>query len=259
MSLHIETSGNPQATQLLLIHGWGMHGDIWQPLLPLLESHFHIYRVDLPGLGRSAACFPDQYSLKAVSAILADGLVDQIHQPMICCGWSLGGVVAAQLCADDRIPISGLVTLATNPSFVRQSDYPHGMDADTFRQFQQQLQINWLKTLNRFSMLMAQGDGDARGLVKQVKALFELYKDQPPQRLAESLALLDQDYRSLFNSLNLPRLHLFAEHDALVPAAAAEVIGGESETVAESSHLLMLSDPQKLSQGLLQFEERVHG
>ena len=36
---------------LVLLHGWGLHGGIWQTLLPQLEKHYTVHNVDLPGFG----------------------------------------------------------------------------------------------------------------------------------------------------------------------------------------------------------------
>ena len=51
MSLYTQTSGSGPA--LILIHGWSLHGGIWEQLVPLLEPHFRVTCVDLPGHGRS--------------------------------------------------------------------------------------------------------------------------------------------------------------------------------------------------------------
>src|SRR6185437_12924270 len=50
-SLYMETQG--QGPELLLLHGWGLHGGIWDTLVPKLAPHLRITRVDLPGHGRS--------------------------------------------------------------------------------------------------------------------------------------------------------------------------------------------------------------
>ena len=51
MKLYTQTSGN--GPDLVLIHGWGLHGGIWGRFVPLLEAHFCVTCVDLPGHGRS--------------------------------------------------------------------------------------------------------------------------------------------------------------------------------------------------------------
>ncbi|MGB5339321.1 MAG: alpha/beta fold hydrolase, partial [Gammaproteobacteria bacterium] len=52
MNLYTHTSG--AGPDLLLVHGWGLHSGIWDGLAPLLEPHYRVTRMDLPGHGRSA-------------------------------------------------------------------------------------------------------------------------------------------------------------------------------------------------------------
>jgi len=40
---------------LLLIHGWGVSYTIWRNLVPLLEEHFKLIIIELPGIGDSPA------------------------------------------------------------------------------------------------------------------------------------------------------------------------------------------------------------
>lgn len=52
----LEGSGPP----LLLIHGWGVTYAIWQSLAPLLQPHFQLIMVELPGLGGSPNLSPHE-------------------------------------------------------------------------------------------------------------------------------------------------------------------------------------------------------
>jgi pimeloyl-[acyl-carrier protein] methyl ester esterase len=50
-ALHWQTEG--QGSDLVLIHGWGMNGAVWQQLLPLLTPFYRVHWVDMPGYGHS--------------------------------------------------------------------------------------------------------------------------------------------------------------------------------------------------------------
>ncbi len=256
MSLYVEQSGSATAPPLVLIHGWGMHSDIWLPWLPLLDAHFSVIRVDLPGLGRSSGIAPERYELAAVAAQVATAVSPRLHQTAIWLGWSLGGLVAAQISHSHPDQVRGLVTLASNPCFVQAANYTCGMDVDTFSQFQNLLTQDQGKTLNRFIMLMAQGDSQPRTLVKQAKSVLELYQQQSPSHLPEALALLQQDQRQLFADLIVPRLHLFAEQDALVPVTAADdaAVSANAKVIGNAGHLAFLAQPQPLLKLLLDFQ-----
>ena len=93
---------------LVLLHGWGLHGGIWQTVLPQLEQKFTVYNVDLPGFGRSKFkdedCQPDydiNYLIEAVAQVLPD--------KFFLMGWSLGGVVATALAIQFASKIEKLI------------------------------------------------------------------------------------------------------------------------------------------------------
>ncbi|HEY0722138.1 MAG TPA: alpha/beta fold hydrolase, partial [Gammaproteobacteria bacterium] len=49
--LHIEVRGT--GPDLVLLHGWGLHGGLFRSLADRLAPHFRLHLVDLPGHGRS--------------------------------------------------------------------------------------------------------------------------------------------------------------------------------------------------------------
>ena len=51
VAMHVDSHGS--GAPLVLIHGWGMHGGIWDNVVPLLAQHFRVHCVDLPGHGYS--------------------------------------------------------------------------------------------------------------------------------------------------------------------------------------------------------------
>ncbi|EAZ74640.1 carboxylesterase BioH [Vibrio cholerae NCTC 8457] len=52
MALYWQVSG--QGQDLVLVHGWGMNGAVWQQTAQALSDHFRVHVVDLPGYGHSA-------------------------------------------------------------------------------------------------------------------------------------------------------------------------------------------------------------
>ena len=70
--------------------------------------------------------------------------------------------------------------------------------------------------------LLAQGDEQERALLKQLRRVDT---GAPNPNWLQALALLAQlDNRDVFARLTMPGLHLLAERDALVPAAAAQAM-----------------------------------
>jgi pimeloyl-[acyl-carrier protein] methyl ester esterase len=77
--------GNP----LILLHGWGWHSGIWQPLIPQLADYFELFLIDLPGFGKNAS-FDTSYDIEAI----ANQLFQVVPEQATWLGWSLGGMIA---------------------------------------------------------------------------------------------------------------------------------------------------------------------
>lgn len=241
MRLHSEYYGDSAGQPLVLLHGWGMHSGVWQPLLESL-SGYSVTLIDLPGLGRSAGVMPPSYTLDAVTDLLQEVAPEQA----IWLGWSLGGIVAMAFAQRFPERVAKLITLATSPCFVQRSDWSEGMDPETYQGFEQSLSENPSKTLQRFNMLQVQGSTTARAdskLLKQVLAQTEL---PPVENLEQSLALLKADYRKLYSSISLPTLHILCQLDSLAPQSIAAQLPAFCEAdqvvLAEQSHVPFLSN-----------------
>jgi pimeloyl-ACP methyl ester carboxylesterase len=92
--LWVESGGSGSPT-LLLLHGMGAHGAVWQRLLPLVAERWagRWLAPDLRGHGRSGHVAP--YSFGAHAADVAGLLAP--NEPVAILGHSMGGVVAMTL------------------------------------------------------------------------------------------------------------------------------------------------------------------
>jgi pimeloyl-ACP methyl ester carboxylesterase len=99
LDLHRGGSGPP----LVLIHGIGHTWRAWRPMLPLLEEHFDVLAVDMPGFGRSA---PFPAGVDSTPEALADAVEDEMARAGFdrahIAGNSLGGWVALELARRGR-------------------------------------------------------------------------------------------------------------------------------------------------------------
>src|SRR6478752_266074 len=91
-NIYIETTGT--GPNLVLLHGWGMSGAVWQPLVKKLSKHFTLHLVDLPGMGLSRPTEP--YHLH----ILADKIAEMLPANADIVGWSLGSLIAMRIALD---------------------------------------------------------------------------------------------------------------------------------------------------------------
>ena len=207
------------AAHLVLLPGWALPGEVFADLLPWLCARFHVTVIDLPGAGRNADC-ADAGSLEALAAAVVDVAPLQAHW----LGWSLGGMVAACVAANEPHRVRSLVVLATNFSFVQRSGWPAAMSPATFAEFAGDLARDPAATFERFLALQCQGGTQARDDLRRLRALVP--SPRHPERLPETLAVLrDADLRQqIVAGIACPSLWLFGAADALVPAAAAEAV-----------------------------------
>ncbi|MGH8172439.1 MAG: alpha/beta fold hydrolase, partial [Rhodanobacteraceae bacterium] len=95
--MHIETRGS--GPDLVMLHGWAMHGGIFAPFADALAAHFTLHVVDLPGHGFS---HDDTGTLDPVECARR---IAEAAPRAIWLGWSLGGLIALRAALDrpDRV------------------------------------------------------------------------------------------------------------------------------------------------------------
>lgn len=260
--LHLETHGDPHnAPQLVLIHGWGMHGGVWQPLIERLSPHICLHVVDLPGMGYSHPL--ESASLDAMAAQLLQVLPPQADL----CGWSLGGLVAMRLALLQPERVRRLVLVGSTPCFVNRhaqngrQPWQHGVDATVFHEFAAQVVADYHATLIKFLALQCMGAADSRNTIKQLRASFVERPAPAAKTLQDALLmLLENDLREEIAALQQPALLIHGDRDNLAPVAAAYWMAQQLpqaglRVIAGASHAPFLSHPEQFSEALLQFLE----
>lgn len=93
----MRTGGNPKGTPLLLLHGLGGTGRVWDGLIDTLDDHWRWLAPDLPGHGGSPP-LPGGYSFGGMAAEAARALASSARdRPVAVLGHSLGGVIGLTL------------------------------------------------------------------------------------------------------------------------------------------------------------------
>lgn len=227
---------------LVLLHGWGGDGRIWQPLLDGGNFDWPVTCLELPGFGGNEQAWSDDEAL-------LQWLYDRLPHNCLLLGHSLGGMLAARLAArPGQEKIAALMTIAANASFVQRGDWP-GMDPRTFADFRQSMSAEPETTREKFCGLQARGDSDMRAVLKQLKSWRPATIGEEWLDALDCLGRLDN--REVLTELKVPSLHLFGEKDALVPASAAErlrALGAEVETLPGCGHAPQVSSPQLIAE-----------
>lgn len=227
---------------LRIISGWGVAPAILNTWLETLPPHFDVQTVDIPDLA-AGQCLS--------TADRCESLLKNASDHTYWLGWSLGGAIALDLAAQAPESVRGVITLATNPCFVAQPNWP-GMESEQFEAFLQAYQQNPAKTLQRFASLQISGAQDSRAQLRELKS----HLLEPQTVLSDLLELLAVDRRELVKGLTVPLVSLLATEDALVPARVAQNLASlganvRAEIICQASHLLFQDQPATLTESLV--------
>jgi len=254
IKLHTETIGT--GPDLVLLHGWGMNGGVWESLAEELSLHYRVTTIELPGHGQSP--FADNlYSLQDwTEACLAAA-----PEKASWIGWSLGGLISTQaaLCAPHRV--NKLVLVASSPRFIQADDWPHAVIRGTLSGFADTLRSNPQKTLERFLALQVRGSAEAKSTLRRLRQDLQHRPAPNPDALDRGLHLLrEADLRQSLSQLQCPTLWLLGERDTLTPASVAEDISqllpsAEIKLLPGAGHAPFLSHREESLAALHQFLE----
>ncbi|WP_336039375.1 hydrolase [Acinetobacter calcoaceticus] len=194
--------------KILLITGWGVGVEPLQSLkLHLQQKGWDVQLINIFDILNSD--FQAQ--------------LDLVAEVDVVIGWSLGGQLATQL-VDIFYKQTGktktLITLASNPCFVANTNWQTAMPADVFSQFKTSFLQNQQATLKRFYYLITQGSVQAK---KDWLNMQNIANPPPYELLLQGLEMLE--HLNLVDNLKNysgPQLHLFAEQDGVIPCKIEE-------------------------------------
>ena len=241
-----------EGADLVLVHGWGMNGAVWQQTVDVLKHHFRVHVVDLPGYGHSAN--NHAASLEAIAL----ALLEQAPKAAIWVGWSLGGLVATHMALHHSEYVSQLVTVASSPKFAADKPW-RGIQPHVLSAFTDQLVDDFHTTIERFMALQAMGSPSARQDVKLLKQAILSRPSPNPQSLLAGLKMLaDVDLREQLTTISVPILRLYGRLDGLVPIKVAHDLQqalpkSEQYIFSESSHAPFMTESDAFCQQLIAF------
>jgi pimeloyl-[acyl-carrier protein] methyl ester esterase len=117
MKIFTETVG--QGQDVVLIHGWSHDHRSMAPVKKLLQDHYRVTSVDLPGAGKSD--WSD--TIKNVHDA-ADFLLPFLPKKAIYIGWSWGGFVALSIAARYSDRVQRIIGIGTGPRLIEATDWP---------------------------------------------------------------------------------------------------------------------------------------
>jgi magnesium chelatase accessory protein len=105
---HVQESG--RGPPIVLLHGTGASTHSWRGLAPLLEPHFAVTSLDLPGHGFTEPP-AGALTLPAMSQMIRELLAELGIEPVIGIGHSAGAAILARMALDGSIAPHGLISL----------------------------------------------------------------------------------------------------------------------------------------------------
>ena len=192
MSLHVRVYG--QGTPLVLFHGWGFDGQIWQALMPALTARFTLYVVDLPGFGQSEHMDWDAFK---------QTLLQALPQAFAVLGWSLGGLFATRLAVDAPSRLTHVLNITATPRFIQEDHWP-GVQSSVLAAFSDDVTTHPERTWKRFTRLQ----GIQHAILPPVVGWSGLR--------AGLEVLQTWDLRALLPQLSMPVCYAFGQRDGII-------------------------------------------
>jgi pimeloyl-[acyl-carrier protein] methyl ester esterase len=255
MTLHVEIRGS--GPDLVLLHGWALHGGMWGPWVDRLAGSARLHVIDLPGHGRSR--WPDgTHDLGG----LARAVYPHVPSDAIVLGWSLGGMLALELGRRHPRHLRALILVATTPKFLAGPDWEHGLDPAVLDEFSRGLTLDYRRTVQSFLALQTRGDEHALETLRLLRSRLASHGEPDPRALAAGLEVLrSADLRDSLPGIALPALVIAGEHDRLTSPGAGEELAARLpiarfRRIERCGHAPFLSHPDAVLAEVLGFLAR---
>ncbi|HEX7374897.1 MAG TPA: pimeloyl-ACP methyl ester esterase BioH [Steroidobacteraceae bacterium] len=250
--LHVETLGC--GPDVVLLHGWALHGGMWGPWLDTLAEHARLHVVDLPGHGLSR-WHDGIVDLES----LAQQVLPAVPRGASILGWSLGGMVALELARRHPQHVRSLVLLATTPRFVAGDGWDYGMESDVLDGFARGLARDYRGTVRMFLALQTLGDENAALALRELRSKLASHGEPDPRALTAGLGILRaSDLRDALPHIAQPALVMGGQRDRLTPPEAvrelaARLPSARFRCIECAGHAPFLSHPDEVLQEVLPF------
>lgn len=256
MNLHTEKMG--AGPDLVLLHGWGLHGGVFTGIAQQLAQRYRVTIIDLPGHGRSPAHGP--FELIPV----AERVAAAAPQQAAWLGWSLGGMIATEIALIAPEQVNQLILASSSPRFVTARDWPYTMDPAVLKGFAEALQDDYRATLERFLALQVVSGAEGRETLRRLRDLLLQFTMPSTRTLNDGLALLrSADLRAALAGLACPVLMILGKQDRLVPAGVGPAVqkllpAMRTEIIPGAGHAPFLSHPQEFIATVTSFLDGNH-
>ena len=260
MTLFAASQGS--GPDIVLVHGWGLPGQVWDETARRLSTRYRVTVIDLPGYASSPYNHDGCGSLAALARQVAAAAPPQA----LWIGWSLGGLIALQIALDYPERVKSLVLVASTARFTQAPDWPHAVAVEVLDDFARDLTADYRATIRRFLALQARGSEHARADIHKLAAHLAAQEETSIAALQDGLNVLrDSDLRARAAAIRCPVLLILGERDTLVPLAVDKALASLFQmaylhTIKGAAHAPFLSHPQEFIKAVSEFlDEKLPG
>jgi pimeloyl-ACP methyl ester carboxylesterase len=242
---------------VMLLHGFGEDGNVWNEQVSFLQDHFRLIIPDIPGSGRSELVQDATIETYAevVKAILDNELgSNETHETVALIGHSMGGYIT-------------LAFAEKYPGHLNSFGLFHSSAfADNEEKKQTRLKaIDFIKTNGAHAFLKTSTPNlftkeFASAQPARIDELIEAGKSFTPEALIQYYqAMIDRPDRiSVLETFNKPILFIIGEHDTAIPLQASLQqchIPSQSHVhiLKNSAHMGMWEEADKVDEIMLKF------
>jgi len=234
-----------------------MNHAIWQPVVEALPDWIQPLCIDLPGHGLAA-----ETSFASLDDLVS-ALRDQMAEPALWVGWSLGGLAVTELALRYPEQVRAMLLVTSSPSFVARPDWSCGMPEAVFDGFAAELEQDYAATIKRFLSLQVKGSASGRQILKTLREkILQLPAANMDALRAGLLLLKTTDLRSQLADLSMPVGWLLGGQDGLVKASLTEQLNrlvpqASVAVIEQAAHAPFLSHADEFNQQLISMAEKI--
>ncbi len=242
---------------LIVLPGWGMEKEAFQPLIKPLSEAFNLSFIDWRDMKAL-----DDFEERVIDTIAS------IDGPVYLLSWSLGSLVSLELSSSFRERIKGFILFGATSRFTTGENYSFGWDPRMVERMKKQLQRNKEKTLTSFYEAMFSDAEKEAGFYHQFTKISqsEFHGDDVFSLLIGLDYLLQKDARARIHLIKAPLLMLHGREDKICPLEASsfikENLGRKAKVriIEGAGHIPFFTKPEECMEHIKTFiqKEYVH-